>query len=278
LLVRAALEVELEQELRKALREHRFEPHLQPIFDLDERRIYGFEALLRWRDPVRGVITPVEFMAVAQRSGLIVPIGQQLIAQTIAAFSKLFHSMKERELRLYINLSPPEFLREDLLVEIARLIEEHALPAHCLAFEITESVIIEDMAKAQDLIKQFHQLGVGVHLDDLGTGFSSLNYLRLLPVDGIKLDYSFTFDIERNFRSAAMVRALAGLSVELNQEAVAEGVEWEGQLYQLHLYGIKQVQGFLLARPTNIIEIDAAWIARTEAHALEFFERMHAPQ
>jgi diguanylate cyclase (GGDEF)-like protein len=275
-LIRAALEVELEQELRKALREHRFEPHLQPIFDLQTRKIYGFEALLRWRDPVRGVITPVEFMGVAQRSGLIVPIGQQLVAQTIKAFARMCATMPNRDLRLYINLSPPEFLRDELLDEIKALLRKYSLPAKCLALEITESVIIEDMAKAQCIIKEFHDLGVGVHLDDLGTGFSSLNYLRVLPVDGVKLDYSFTFDIERNSRSAALVKALVGLSRELNQDLVAEGVEWEGQLCQLRLFGIRHVQGYLLARPTNMTDIDAEWIVQTERCAQDLFDRMDA--
>jgi diguanylate cyclase len=273
-LVRAALEVELEQELRKAIRDGQFEPHLQPIFNIEKRAIIGFEALLRWRQPQRGIITPVEFMGVAQRTGLIVPIGQQLLKVTLHEFAKIIKQQRHRELTLYFNMSPPEFLRDSLLQEIAAELElNELLPKH-LALEITESVMIEDMRKAQTVIIALHQLGVGVHLDDLGTGYSSLNYLRVLPVDGIKLDYSFTHDIERNYRSSAMVKSLSNLSVALNQDAIAEGVEWEGQLAQLWLCGVKLIQGYLLARPTPIAEITAEWINQIEAHACALFDKM----
>lgn len=273
-LVRVALEVELEQELRKALREGQFEPHLQPIFSLETESIVGFEALMRWRHPTRGMVTPVEFMGVAQRSGLIVQMGQKLLARTLTEFAKLNHAHPRSASTLYFNMSPPEFLRESLLEEITSELLRTGLEPQHLALEITETVMIEDMPKTQANMRALQRLGISVHLDDFGTGYSSLNYLRVLPVDGIKLDYSFTNDIERNQRSAALVRCLVGLSTALNQDVVAEGVEWEGQLVQLHHLGVKLVQGYLFAYPTSIPEISPAWIAAKEAHARELFQHL----
>ena len=273
-LVRAALEVELEQELRKALREGQFEPHLQPIFSLETESIIGFEALMRWRHPSRGMITPVEFMGVAQRSGLIVQMGQQLLARTLTEFAKLNLAHPQSALTLYFNMSPPEFLRESLVEEITSELLRTGMEPHHLALEITETVMIEDMSKTQANMRALQRLGISVHLDELGTGYSSLNYLRVLPVDGIKLDYRFTNDIERNHRSAALVQCLVGLSKALNQEVIAEGVEWEGQLIQLHRLGVKLVQGYLFAYPTPIPEITPAWISAKEAHARELFQHL----
>ncbi len=273
-LVRAALEVELEQELRKALREGQFEPHLQPIFSLEKEAIIGFEALMRWRHPTRGVVTPVEFMGVAQRTGLIVQMGQQLLARTLTEFASLNLAHPQSASTLYFNMSPPEFLRESLVEEITLELARTGLEPQHLAIEITETVMIEDMPKTQANMRALQRLGMSVHLDDLGTGYSSLNYLRVLPVDGIKLDYSFINDIERNHRSAALVQCLVSLSKALNQDAIAEGVEWEGQLTQLHRLGIKLVQGYLFAYPTPIPEITPAWINAKEAHARELFQRL----
>jgi diguanylate cyclase (GGDEF)-like protein len=274
LLIRTALEVELEQELRKALREGQFEPHLQPIFSLDSEMIVGFEALMRWRQPGRGIVTPVEFMGVAQRTGLIVQMGQQLLVRTLTDFAALCRAHPRRELTLFFNMSPPEFLRESLVQEITTELARTGLTPKHLALEITENVIIEDMPKTQANMKALQQLGIGVHLDDLGTGYSSLNYLRVLPVNGIKLDYSFIHDIERNHRSAALVKALVGLSESLGQEAIAEGVEWEGQLQQLHALGIILVQGYLFAYPTAIPEITPEWIYEKETQARALFKRL----
>ena len=273
-LVRAALEVELEQELRKALREGQFEPHLQPIFSLAMETIIGFEALMRWRHPERGMITPVEFMGVAQRSGLIVQMGQQLLARTLTEFAKLNRAHPQSASTLYFNMSPPEFLRESLVEEITFELLRTGLQPHHLAIEITETVMIEDMPKTQANMRALQRLGMSVHLDDLGTGYSSLNYLRVLPVDGIKLDYSFINDIERNHRSAALVQCLVGLSKALNQDLIAEGVEWEGQLTQLNRLGVKLVQGYLFAYPTPIPEITPAWIAAKETHARKLFQHL----
>lgn len=274
LLVRTALEVELEQELRKAIREGEFEPHLQPIFDLEKRRIIGFEALIRWRQPERGILTPIEFMGVAQRTGLMVPIGQQLLSVTLKQFAELLKRLDDPSLVLYFNMSAPEFLRENLLQELTyELYLQHLQPSN-LALEITESVVIEDMQRAQATISALHDLGVNVHLDDLGTGYSSLNYLRVLPVDGIKIDYSFTHDIERNHRSAAMVKSLSSLSDTLQQDAVAEGVEFEGQLAQLWACGVRLIQGYLLARPTPVPQITPTWLAEVQAGANKLLDRL----
>jgi diguanylate cyclase (GGDEF)-like protein len=263
LLVQVALEVELEQALRSALIDDSFEPHFQPIVHLDSAKIVGFEALMRWRHEGR-VLLPVEFIAVAQRTGLIVPIGQALVKRTIAEFARLQKANPSETWHLHINLSPPEFLRDGLVADVCELLARYQVKPEMVGLEITESVVIEDMQKAQRVIQQLQQFGIKVFLDDLGTGYSSLNYLRALPVDGIKLDYSFTNDIERNPRSFALVQALAQLSTQLRQITVAEGVEWETQMQALAKAGMQSFQGFLFAKATPSAEITARWIHELE--------------
>ena len=204
----------------------------------------------------------------------MVPIGQQLLGITLKQFAELIKRLNDSTLVLYFNMSAPEFLRENLLQELTyELYLQHLQPSN-LALEITESVVIEDMQRAQATITALHNLGINVHLDDLGTGYSSLNYLRVLPVDGIKIDYSFTHDIERNHRSAAMVKSLSSLSEALNQDTVAEGVEFEGQLARLWSCGVSLIQGYLLARPTPVAEITAQWLAEVQAGANALCDRL----
>jgi diguanylate cyclase len=267
LLAQATLEVELEQELRTALANQEFEPHLQPIFDLQSQSIVGFEALMRWRSPARGILTPIEFIQVAQRTGLIIPIGMLLLRQTLKAFNALITRLQRTDLSISFNLSPSEFLQPNLVKTTARLMEEFGIPSGSLSFEITEQVIITDLAQAKLVVEKLHAIGISVALDDFGTGFSALNYLRVLSVDTIKIDRSFVDDLERNSRSMMMMRSLSQLAQNFKINAIAEGVEWLEQLAAVESHAIGQVQGYLIARPIAMDEIDAAWLEAVETRA-----------
>ncbi len=269
ILVQVALEVELEQALRAALNDESFEPHFQPIVHVPSGKITGFEALMRWRHEGR-ILLPVEFIGVAQRTGLIVPIGQSLVKRTIIEFARMQKANPGEAWHLHINLSPPEFLRDGLVSDVCELLTRYGIKPETVGLEITESVVIEDMRKAQRVIEQLQQFGIKVFLDDLGTGYSSLNYLRALPVDGVKLDYSFTNDIERNPRSFALIEALANLSEKLQQLTVAEGVEWESQLQALMKAGMRSFQGYLFAKATPASEITREWVAELESRLRSF--------
>jgi diguanylate cyclase (GGDEF)-like protein len=267
MLVRVALEVELEQELRRALRESQFEPHFQPIMDLNIGQVYSFESLMRWRHPTRGVVTPVEFLAIAQRSGLMVQLGRALFEKTVQAFAAIQKRFPERHLSVHFNLSSPEFLRSNICEDIAETLKRFAVDPGHLVIEITESVAIDDLARAQDVIRGLHQMGIQVQLDDFGTGFSSLNYLRILAIDCIKMDQEFVHDIERNPRSVSLIRALVELSRDLGQQPIAEGVEWKEQLQKLVALGVRRYQGYLLSHPREAIDITREFIEAIEADA-----------
>ena len=273
-LAQATLEIELEQELRKALANQEFEPHLQPILELQSQRIIGFEALLRWRNPSRGILTPIEFIQVAQRTGLIIPIGMLLLRRTLRDFAAMLKRLDRSDLSISFNLSPSEFLQPDLVKISARLLEEFQLPASCLSFEITEQVIIADLVQAKLVVEKLHAIGIGVALDDFGTGYSALNYLRVLSVDTIKIDRSFVDDLERNSRSMMMMRSLSQLAHNFNIKAVAEGVEWLEQLAAVESHAIDQVQGYLISRPQAMTDIDAAWLEGVEQRAQKLLEHV----
>ena len=273
-LAQATLEVELEQELRTALAKQEFEPYLQPILDLQSQRIVGFEALMRWRNPTRGVLTPIDFIHVAHRTGLIIPIGMALLRQALKEFTALIYRLDRADLYISFNLSPSEFLQPDLVKSAARLLEEFELPAGSLSFEITEQVIISDLAQAKLVVEKLHAIGISVALDDFGTGYSALNYLRVLSVDTIKIDRSFVDDLERNSRSMMMMRSLSQLAHNFKIKAVAEGVEWLEQLAAVESHAIDQVQGYLIARPLAMAEIDTAWLESVEKHAQKLLSHL----
>jgi diguanylate cyclase len=267
-LAQATLSVELEQELRQALTNQEFEPHFQPIFDFRLRKIVGFEALMRWRNPQRGVLTPIEFIQVAQRTGLMIPIGMQLLRRTLADFSAFRQALGRAEISLSFNLTPSEFLQPELINNTSSLLNEFQIPAGVLSFEITEQVIISDLALAKNTLEQLHTIGVGVALDDFGTGYSALNYLRVLSVDSIKIDRSFVDDLDRNPRSALMMRSIGQLARNFTVNAIAEGVEWQEQFNLVTALQIDQAQGYLIARPTPASAITRAWLSDLERHCI----------
>jgi diguanylate cyclase (GGDEF)-like protein/PAS domain S-box-containing protein len=234
----------LEADLRDAMMRNAFDIHYQPIADIESGRIVAMEALLRWTHPLRGPISPAEFIPIAEASGLIVPIGEMALRRACAEAVRWPEST-----RLCVNLSPAQFKSETLVQSIIRALEACGLPADRLELEITETVLLEENRDNLSILHRLRALGVRISLDDFGTGSSSLSYLRAFPFDKIKIDRSFVKELPANPQCVAIVRAVTGIGQCLDVATVAEGVETEEQLAHLRKEGCTQMQGYLFARP-----------------------------
>ncbi|MCC8954577.1 EAL domain-containing protein [Bradyrhizobium sp. Pear77] len=234
----------LEADLRSALAEDRFELHYQPLVDLRSDEVTGCEALLRWRHPVRGMISPAEFIPVAEETGLIEEIGQWVLRTAcIEAAGWPAH------VRLAVNVSPIQFKSETLALKVASALAESGLDPRRLELEITEAVLIADDDAALVTLGQLRALGVHIALDDFGTGYSSLQYLQRFPFDKIKIDRSFVKEVTRNSGSASIIRAVVSIAADRNMITTAEGVETDQQRDTVQMLGCTQMQGYLFSKP-----------------------------
>ncbi|MFT3931621.1 MAG: EAL domain-containing protein [Spongiibacteraceae bacterium] len=235
----------LEQELRAALTEgNQLELYYQPLYDCESSVITGCEALVRWRHPTRGQISPADFIPLAEESGLIVPLGKWVLATACRAAAQWPEHM-----RVAVNLSPAQFRHAELTRDVLATLQQANLPAHRLELEITEGVLIEDTEHTLATLKALKSHGIRISLDDFGTGYSSLSYLQRFPFDKIKIDRSFVWQMENNTDSMAIVRAVIALGHSLRIAVTAEGVENAEQLSLLQSENCDQVQGFYLGRP-----------------------------
>ena len=234
----------LELDLRKALVEKEFELYYQPIVDLASNEVGGFEALIRWNHPTRGVVPPIEFIPLAEEMGLIAPLGEWVLRQACGEAAAW-----PENLTIAVNLSPAQFKTKTLALAVTSALADSGLPAHRLELEITESVLLQDNEATRTTLHQLRALGVRISMDDFGTGYSSLSYLRSFPFDKIKIDQSFVRDMCEHEDSIAIVRAVAGLGKNLGMTTTAEGVETNEQLGHLRKEGCTQVQGYLFSRP-----------------------------
>ncbi|WP_338827315.1 bifunctional diguanylate cyclase/phosphodiesterase [Bradyrhizobium sp. 27S5] len=234
----------LEADLRTALAEGGFELHYQPLVDLRSDEVTGCEALLRWRHPVRGMISPTEFIPLAEETGLIEGIGQWVLhtACTEAAGWPA-------HVRLAVNVSPVQFKSETLALKVASALAESGLDPRRLELEITEAVLIADDDAALVTLGQLRALGVHIALDDFGTGYSSLQYLQRFPFDKIKIDRSFVKEVTRNSGSASIIRAVVSIAADRNMITTAEGVETDQQRDTVQMLGCTQMQGYLFSKP-----------------------------
>jgi diguanylate cyclase (GGDEF)-like protein len=240
----------LELELHRALIDDEFELFYQPLVDLATDRISSFEALLRWNHPTRGLVDPVEFIWLAEETGLIVTLGAWVLRQACQEAMTW-----PDDVRLAVNLSPVQFKRHDLVYDVTEALGGSGLPARRLDLEITESVLLTNNAEHVGILQELRALGVHISMDDFGTGYSSLSYLRSFPFDKIKIDQSFIRDLPHDKDAVAIVRAITAMGISLGMATVAEGVERPDQVAQLRDEGCAEVQGYLFSvpRPTSDI-------------------------
>jgi diguanylate cyclase (GGDEF)-like protein len=235
---------DLEDDMRKAIAREEFELHYQTIVDIESGECRGAEALVRWRHPDRGLIPPDQFIALAERSGLIVPLGEWILRRACADAARWAPHLK-----VAVNLSPVQFKESSLLDMLRSVLRETGLAATRLELEITETVLIEKNEANLAVLQQLKSLGAAVVLDDFGIGYSSLRYLQIFPIDKIKIDKSFIQSMPGHHDSMAIVCAIAGLARSLDIETTAEGVETAEQLALLRGVGCQLAQGYLFSRP-----------------------------
>ena len=250
--------LEMEAELRTAIDEEQFELHYQPIIDLRSNRIAGFEALVRWRHPTRGLIQPMEFIPLAEASGLIVPLGQLVTAAACRQLRALRNSgICGESLTMSVNVSPRQAVEPGFAAEVAAILLATGLEPSALVLEITESLMLHESSVSDGLLRQLHDMGVQLVVDDFGTGFSALEYFKRFAVHGLKIDRSFIDGLGRSREDTAIVTATLAFASALGLSVTAEGVETADQFERLRALGCPQGQGFLFSRPVPAAELPA---------------------
>jgi diguanylate cyclase (GGDEF)-like protein/PAS domain S-box-containing protein len=241
--------VQLENDLRQALAEEEFELHFQPIYSLADQRLEGFEALLRWNHPGRGMLAPGTFIHVAEESGLITEIGNWVLRQGCLTLAEWKSGGKRPGVSLSLNLSPKDLIQPTLIPMLAELLQKTGLEARHVKLEITETAVMDNPEMATPRLERLQKMGFQIAMDDFGTGYSSLSYLQRLPIDILKIDRSFVQTMLENPNNLEIIKAIIGLGKILDLRIVAEGVETEDQLATLRDLGCDFAQGYHLGRP-----------------------------
>ena len=236
----------------------------QPIVNLRDNKIKAFEALLRWHHPERGMVSPSEFIPVAEEMGLISPLGEWVLRTACAEVATW-----PSEINVSVNVSPLQLTNKNLVTVVVSAIASARIPAHRLEIEITESVFFEKTFVNISTLKQLHEFGVRFVMDDFGTGYSSLGYLLSFPFSKIKIDRSFITGLSDKKESRAIVRAVANLARDLKMIVTAEGVETDQQLEQVRILGCTEMQGYLFSRPLPAEEIRRKFLSnkKNASHA-----------
>jgi len=254
---------QLELDLKGALRRSEFELHYQAVLNVNREEITGFEALVRWNNPTRGLVSPAEFIPVAEATGLIVPLGDWVLREACAQAAVWPH-----EIKVAVNVSAVQFRHSGLVQSVVSALGQSGLSPERLEIEITESVLIEDSETVVRALHQLRALGVRIALDDFGTGYSSLSYLRQFPFNKIKIDRSFIQHID-DPDTAAIVRAVVGLGSRRGAEITAEGVETQEQFERVRAEGCTEVQGYFVGRPRAADDLEGIlFTARKEKAAV----------
>ncbi|MDQ1522608.1 MAG: hypothetical protein QOE47_532, partial [Pyrinomonadaceae bacterium] len=249
---RALSLLKLENDLRRAVERGEFEVFYQPIIRLKTGMISGFEALVRWRHPERGIVSPLEFIPAAEETGLIIPMGSWVLRQACRQLSRWQAEYPaEAPLTMSVNLSGKQFRQSDLVDQVKRILNETKLPPQCLRLEITESVVMEDAEVATAMLRQLRSLNVQLSIDDFGTGYSSLSYLHRFPINILKIDRSFVGRMCLEEESLGIVETIVILASKLKMNVVAEGIETEEQCEGLRDLGCEYGQGFIFAEPVT---------------------------
>jgi EAL domain-containing protein (putative c-di-GMP-specific phosphodiesterase class I) len=238
----------LENRLRQALERGEFVLHYQPKVNLASGALTGAEALLRWNDPLTGLVPPNRFIPILEETGLIHEVGQWALQEAVADYRR-WRETALRAVRISVNVSPPQLRNQGFVSEIEQALGGDPAAAAGLELEITESVIMEDVRFSIASLRAIRALGVGIAVDDFGTGFSSLSYLARLPVHTLKIDRSFVIDMTLSAEGLALVSAIINLAHSLKLNVVAEGVETEEQARLLRVLNCDEMQGYLFSRP-----------------------------
>jgi diguanylate cyclase (GGDEF)-like protein/PAS domain S-box-containing protein len=245
--------VELESKLRSAIKVEQFELYYQPKYCLKSHNICGFEALIRWNHPQRGLVGPDDFIPIAEETGLIIPIGEWVLMQACQQL-KTWQAQGYSDYHLAINLSALQFIDRKLIDKVAKKLSEYGVALNRLEVELTESTLIENIDYTKSTLMGLRQLGVRISLDDFGTGYSSLSYLRQLPIDFLKIDRSFVKNMVEDQQDAKMVESIVSLAHNLGVSVVAEGIETKEQLEMFIGFRAEQIQGYLLSKPITAAE------------------------
>jgi diguanylate cyclase len=241
-------QLQLLQDLRAALDRQELTLHYQPKFGAPKGELIGAEALLRWRHPVRGLVAPDDFIYLAERSGLIVPIGEWVLDEACRQM-KQWRDMGHRDWTIAVNLSSLQFGHAGLVQAVDETLKRHGLPPACLTLEVTETTAMHDVEQSMIILQLLRNIGVHISIDDFGTGYSSLLYLKRLPASELKIDRGFVRELAQDTDDAAIVSAIVALGQKLNLKIVAEGVETQAQQEFLTRLGCDSLQGFLLGSP-----------------------------
>jgi EAL domain-containing protein (putative c-di-GMP-specific phosphodiesterase class I) len=249
----------MEADLRKALVNGEFELFYQPLINTQRNEVNCCEALLRWHHPQAGMVSPIEFIPVAEDMGLIIPLGEWVLRKACADAAKWPNNVS-----VAVNVSTIQFRKQGLTQTVIAALAASGLPAHRLEIEITETVILEDSNEIRATLHQLHELGVKIVMDDFGTGYSSLSYLRKFPFDKIKIDAFFIKGLSDGSDSSTIVEAITRMATTMKIATVVEGIETQQQLEKVRDWGCTEMQGYLFSRPKPIEEILPMFAPRAE--------------
>lgn len=271
--------LEIETDLRRGVERNEFLIHYQPIMSLTNESLEGFEALVRWQHPERGLIAPDKFVDVAEETELIIPIGQRVLFEACRQIRQWqLKSADYAHLSVSVNLSCKQFQQPGLVAYVGRVLKETGLQPQFLNLEITESVVMDNIEAAVSTMKELHALGVRLSIDDFGTGYSSLSYLHRFPMDTLKIDRSFVSLLHENNENTEIVRTIVMLARNLGMSVVAEGVETRQQLRRLRLLGCGFGQGFFFCRPADAFVIEQMLSKREFSSSKNEVSQLHLPK
>ncbi|WP_275896240.1 EAL domain-containing protein [Paraliobacillus sediminis] len=242
--------ISLEKNLRKALEYDEFRLHYQPVYAMDTEEIVGVEALLRWESPVLGMVKPLDFIPLAEETGLIVSIGEWVLKQACLLNRRL--EVLGSSIKMFVNISSSQLTHPDFVDLVKNILEETDCPPDQLCLEVTESIMIEDIDFSVRILKELIKLGIGISLDDFGTGYSSLSILKYLPIQTLKIDKSFIDDLSSDSKNSYIIKAIIDMSHSMSLEVVVEGVETLDQLQILKRLNVDYIQGFYMSRPLTV--------------------------
>lgn len=261
----------LEQRLKRALQEKELEIYYQPKLNINANQITGMEALTRWNDSVLGPISPVEFIPIAEQTGLITSIGKWVLKEACRQTVE-WNEIGYTPIHVCVNISGKQFLQDDFVNMIEQILNESSLSPEFLNLEVTETIALNNIHETIRKLEQLRRIGVTISLDDFGTGYSSLSYVKSLPIDFLKIDRSFINGILINKQDTAIIDTIISLAHSLGFKVVAEGVEAESQLRGLEQMGCDEIQGYYIAKPMDPVTfknfIDKMWRKTTDGHEL----------